>query len=406
MDVWFDSGSTHQAVLRGRKELEWPANLYLEGSDQFRGWFQSSLLTSVATTGSPPFKEVLSHGWVVDGEGKKMSKSLGNVILPEEVIKDYGADILRLWVSSADFTTDIHLSADILKQLSEVYRKIRNTARFLLGNLQDFDPTTDSVPYEKMGSLDRWALHRLARLTKTVTEAYEKYEFHRLFYAVHNFSSVEMSSFYLDVIKDRLYCSDPQSLPRRACQTVLLEVLRTLTVLIAPVLSFTAEEIWSYLPEKSEDSVFFARWPKESEKYYNEALELAWKPVLSIREDVLRILEQARREKVIGSSLQATLHLYLPREWREKIKDFQDRLAELFIVSNCRIHPLEDVVKEKLESLTQGLEVTDLFLEVLPAEGEKCSRCWMVCEEVVAGQKDVCARCEEVLLGLAQKMNK
>ena len=400
MDVWFDSGSTHQAVLQQRDNLGWPADLYLEGSDQYRGWFQSSLLTSVAMKGLPPYKEVLSHGWVVDAEGKKMSKSLGNVILPEKVIKDYGADILRLWVSSADFTSDIHLSNDILKQLSEVYRKIRNTCRFLLGNLQDFDPETDQVPYQRLENLDRWALHRLARLAKNVEKAYENYEFHHLFYAIHHFSAVDMSSFYLDVVKDRLYCSLPWSQQRRGCQTVLYKILKALTVLMAPVLTFTAEEVWDYLPGDKEESVYLEPWPEDIVSFYDEDLEKKWKPFLELREEVMRALEKARQEKLIGSSLQAELILYLPQQWREQLADFNDDLAELFIVSGCIVQEAEKMQGEKRERLETGLNIKDIYIEVKPARGEKCPRCWMISEEI---EGEVCPRCSPVVKELLSR---
>lgn len=250
MDVWFDSGSSHVAVLETNPELAWPADLYLEGSDQHRGWFQSSLLTGVAARGAAPFRAVLTHGYVVDAEGRKMSKSLGNVIVPETVIKEFGVDILRLWVASSDYQADIRISKEILKQLAEVYRRIRNTCRFLLGNLSDFDPERDRVPYEQLTELDQWALLQLEKLVRKVTEAYRNYEFHIQHHAIHNFCTVELSSLYLDIIKDRLYTSPSDSSGRRAAQTVLREILVKLAKLIAPVLCHTAEEIWRYLPYK------------------------------------------------------------------------------------------------------------------------------------------------------------
>ena len=326
MDVWFDSGSSHAAVVNQREELNWPADLYLEGSDQFRGWFQSSLLTAVAVMGKPPYRNVLSHGWVVDGEGRKMSKSLGNVIVPEDVIKNYGADILRLWVSSADFTSDVHLSSDILKQLSEIYRKIRNTCRFLLGNCSDFVPERDRVDYSQLEEIDRWALHRLYKLVQKTTRAFENYEYHQVFHALHNFAVVDMSNFYFDITKDRLYVLAEDSRSRRAVQTVLAEVLQTLTLLISPVLSFTAEEIWSYIPFKNGESVMLASWPDLPSYYQDEELAERWEVILQLREEVNRSLELARKEKIIGSSLQALVELYPDDELYGKLADYESLL--------------------------------------------------------------------------------
>lgn len=255
MDVWFDSGSSHAAVLDVRPELKWPADLYLEGADQYRGWFQSSLLTAVAWRGRAPYEAVLTHGWVVDGEGRAMHKSLGNAIAPDEVIKDYGADILRLWVASLDYRVDVRLSKDILKQLSEAYRKIRNTARFILGNLSDFDPDRDSVEYGQFEEIDRWALIRLDDIAAEVSEAYESFTFHEAFHRMHQFCVVDLSNFYLDVLKDRLYVEKADSVTRRAAQTAIYRILHALTRLIAPILAYTSEEIWSYLPHGKGDDL-------------------------------------------------------------------------------------------------------------------------------------------------------
>ena len=268
MDVWFDSGSTHAAVLETFEGLHSPADMYLEGSDQHRGWFQSSLLTSVATRGRAPYKIVLTHGYVVDGEGRKMSKSLGNGIDPEDVIKEYGADILRLWVASSDYKSDIRISKDILKQLSEVYRKIRNTSRFILGNISDYDPNKDMVEYDKLYELDKWALMKLNKLIKVVDDAYSKYEFHLMFHAIHNFCVIDMSNFYLDIIKDRLYTSKADSVGRRAAQTTMYEILDSLVKILTPVLAFTSEEIWQYMPHKEGDdaeSVQLNYWPAQNQ---------------------------------------------------------------------------------------------------------------------------------------------
>lgn len=399
MDVWFDSGSSHEAVLQERPELDWPADLYLEGSDQFRGWFQSSLLTAVATRGIPPFRNVLSHGWVVDGEGKKMSKSLGNVIAPEDVIKNYGADILRLWVSSADFTSDVHLSGGILKQLTEIYRKIRNTSRFLLGNTFDFRREIDSVPYEKLGEIDRWALYRLHKLVEKTARAYDSYEFHLVFHAVHNFAVVDMSNRYLNIVKDRLYVLDKDNLSRRAAQTVLDIVLRTMTALTAPVLSFTAEEIWSHLPGRETDSIHLADWPVLPEQYRDEALAERWTDIFAVREAVNAFLEKERREKRIGDSLTAMVELFPDERLYNILKNYETELATIFIVSACRLHS-PDVKPEKESEKAPEL---NLYVKVQKAPGEKCARCWMFSPTVTAekqgGDGDICARCAEIMEG-------
>ena len=395
MDVWFDSGSSHEAVLNSWAGLSWPADLYLEGSDQFRGWFQSSLLTAVATKGAPPYRSVLSHGWVVDGEGRKMSKSLGNVIAPEDIIKNYGADVLRLWVSSADFTSDIHLSKNILKQLSEIYRKIRNTCRFLLGNCYDFHPENDSIEYDQLEEIDRWALHRLYKLVQKTTLAFENYEYHQVFHAVHNFAVVDMSNFYLYIIKDRLYVSAQDSHTRRAAQTVLAKVLHTLILLIAPVLSFTAEELWSYLSFKKEESVMLAPWPKLPAFYEDSKMAARWEVMLQLKEEVNRILEMARRKKVIGSSLQAAVELYPDEELYSKLKDYEQLLPVILIVSSCH---LNEPTVEADDGSAEAQEL-NLHVKVFQAAGEKCQRCWMYSPTVgeIKGFEEVCSRCSEIL---------
>ncbi|NMB35276.1 MAG: isoleucine--tRNA ligase [Firmicutes bacterium] len=406
MDVWFDSGSSHDAVLQDREveNLRWPADLYLEGSDQFRGWFQSSLLTAVAARGKPPYRSVLSHGWVVDGEGKKMSKSLGNVIAPEEVIKKYGADILRLWVFSADFTTDVHLSREILKQLAEIYRKIRNTCRFLLGNCYDFQPAQHGVPYEQLAEVDRWALHRLFKLVEKTTAAYENFEYHQIFHAIHNFAAVDMSNFYLDLVKDRLYVLEKEASSRRAVQTVLAEILKTLTLLIAPVLSFTAEEIWSYLPFEKGESVFLRAWPELPAYYADQELADRWEVLLQLREESNRVLEAARREKLIGSSLQAAVELYPDAELYPKLAAYAELLPMLLIVSDCRLHePGAGIGPAEGGRDGDGLVAAQdlgLSLKIYKAPGSKCQRCWMYSPTVGQygdEQGEVCSRCREIL---------
>ncbi|ADG82707.1 isoleucine--tRNA ligase [Thermincola potens] len=404
MDVWFDSGSSHKAVLEQPEiwpDLRWPADLYLEGSDQHRGWFNSSLCTSVATTGKAPYKTVLTHGFLVDEQGRKMSKSLGNGIDPLEVINKMGADILRLWVSSADYKADVALSSNILKQMSEAYRKIRNTARYILGNLYDFDPAKDTVPYEQMEELDKWALLKLHKLSKRVLNAYRNYEFHILYHAIHNFCAVDMSAFYLDIIKDRLYTSLPSSVERRAAQTVMYEIINTLVRLIAPVLSYTAEEIWRYIPYKEENliSVQLADMPKVNEAYLDQALEDKWEKVIKIREEVAKELEKARRDKVIGHSLNAQVHIYPDEKLRAFLAPLQEQLATIFIVSSVQIHEPEEVLPE---AASVSEEVPGLAVTVNQAPGEKCERCWVYSPEVGknADHPSICPRCAEVVAQL------
>jgi len=397
MDVWFDSGSSHAAVLGNREELSWPADLYLEGSDQFRGWFQSSLLTAVATRGVPPFRGVLCHGWVVDGAGKKMSKSLGNVIAPEDIIKNYGADILRLWVSSADFTSDVHLSNGIIQQLTEVYRKIRNTCRFLLGNTWDYQADLHAIPYSSLEEIDRWALYRLFKLVQKTAQAYESYEFHQVFHAVHNFAVVDMSNLYLNIVKDRLYVLNENDPSRRAVQTVLEKVLHTLTLLITPVLSFTAEEIWSHMSYRETESVLLADWPKLPAEYEDEALAQRWDTIFRVRESINAVLEKGRRERLIGNSLEAMLELYPNERLFTVLKDYRDQLAAIFIVSACNLREAdEEPEKGSTETLEAGL-----FINLKRAPGSKCARCWMISPSVPEQTQDggICARCAGILYG-------
>ena len=389
MDVWFDSGSSHFSVLEGRPELRWPADLYLEGSDQYRGWFHSSLLTAVAVRGKPPYRAVLSHGWVVDGEGRKMSKSLGNVIAPEEISGQYGADILRLWVASADYTSDIHLSPAILKQLSEVYRKIRNTCRFLLGNCYDFDPVSGAVPYASLEEFDRWVLHRLGRLIKKVTAAYDRYTYHLIYQALHNFCTVDLSNFYLDVQKDRLYCSAADDPSRRSAQTVMMIVLESLTLLMAPILTFTAEELWRQLPGERQPSVQLAHWPEADPAWEDPGLGERWERLLEVRDEAARVLEEARREKLIGSSLEADLSLWAGGDLFELLQRYRKELAGILIVSRAELH-------EGLEAAPEGAAesaVLPLKISVAGAAACKCPRCWIF---AAAEPDQLCPRCRTV----------
>ena len=394
MDVWFDSGSSHAAVCKTRPELAWPADMYLEGSDQHRGWFQSSLLTSVATEGKAPYRAVLTHGYVVDGEGRKMSKSVGNTVAPQEVIAQYGADIIRLWAASSDYKADIRISKEILKQLSEVYRKIRNTIRYILGNTNDFNYETDKVEFKDMLELDRWALMHMQLLKKEVSAAYESYDFHVLYHAIHNFCSVEMSSYYLDILKDRLYAYKADSFERRSAQTAMYEIMLDLVVMIAPVLSFTMEEVWQFMkkPASMPESVFMMPWPECKEEYIDEALESKWDNFIDIRSEITRVLEGARRAKTIGHSLDAKVELHATGEALAILRSVEGDLATLLIVSQAKL----------VEGLAGGVEATgreDLKVTVQAAEGEKCERCWIYSDTVGkdAEHPTVCARCAAAL---------
>lgn len=394
MDVWFDSGSSHAAVCKTRPELAWPADMYLEGSDQHRGWFQSSLLTSVATEGKAPYRAVLTHGYVVDGEGRKMSKSVGNTVAPQEVIAQYGADIIRLWAASSDYKADIRISKEILKQLSEVYRKIRNTIRYILGNTNDFNYETDKVEFKDMLELDRWALMHMQLLKKAVSAAYESYDFHVLYHAIHNFCSVEMSSYYLDILKDRLYAYKADSFERRSAQTAMYEIMLDLVVMIAPVLSFTMEEVWQFMkkPASMPESVFMMPWPECKEEYIDEALESKWDNFIEIRSEITRVLEGARRAKTIGHSLDAKVELHATGEALAILRSVEGDLATLLIVSQAKL----------VEGLAGGVEATgreDLKVTVQAAEGEKCERCWIYSDTVGkdAEHPTVCARCAAAL---------
>ena len=388
MDVWFDSGTTHQGVLVERG-LPYPADLYLEGADQYRGWFQASLLTSVAVNGVAPYKQVLTHGWTVDGEGRKMSKSLGNGISPQEVIKEYGADILRLWVLSSDYKTDVSLSKDILKQISESYRKIRNTARYILGNICDFDPS-QKVEYKNLLEIDKWALLRLNHLIKECTQSYDNYDFHSAYHAINSFCVTDMSNFYLDIIKDRLYTSKPDSMERRAAQTTMYTILSALVRILAPMTCYTAEEIWSYMPhEKDENtqSVMLNYYPNEKEEYENKELAEKWEKVVALKEMVAKKLEEARVEKIIGHSLNAKVTLYATGTQYEFLKQMEEMLATVFIVS--------DLVIE--QNTREGEK--EIGVKVEAAEGQKCERCWMYSKTVGEDKANptICHRCSEVL---------
>lgn len=389
MDVWFDSGSTHESVLAERGLPE--ANLYLEGSDQYRGWFQSSILTSVATKGKAPYKEVLTHGYTVDEQGRKMSKSLGNGIDPKTVINESGADVLRLWVLSSDYKSDVSGSKNIIKQVTEVYRKIRNTARYILGNINDFN-INNPVAYEDLQEIDKWALTRLNKLIKTCTASYDAYDFHNAYHAINQFCVIDMSSFYLDIIKDRLYTAKKDSVERRAAQTTMYEILSSLVRILAPMTCYTAEEIWKFMPHKENEnveSVMLNYYPKANSKFDNEELEAKWTKYIKIKDEVAKKLEQARANKEIGLSLAAKVSLYADGKEYEFIKGKEELLKEIFIVSDVEIK------EGKLDENSDEV----IAVKVEQAEGEKCERCWMYSKTVGEDKNNptICHRCSENL---------
>ncbi|MBE6816573.1 MAG: isoleucine--tRNA ligase [Ruminococcaceae bacterium] len=393
MDVWFDSGSSHFAVCKNRPNLKWPADVYLEGADQYRGWFQSSLLTSVAAGKGAPYKEIITHGWTVDGEGRKMSKSLGNGIAPQEVINKYGADILRLWVASADYHADIRISPEILKQISDNYRKIRNTARYCLGNLYDFDPDKDMVATDELEELDKYALMKLDEVLKTARAGYDNYEYHTTAHSLHNFCVVDMSNFYFDVLKDRLYTCAANSKSRRAAQTVLYKVLDALTLVLTPILAFTCDEIWREMKHESGKdcrSPLFNEIPSADFIETDDAFIAKWDRIHEIRTDVQKALELARNEKIIGKPLEAKVTLYADGELREFLEAAKADLPEIFITSAVEIADGEGEVKGDVE----GLSVT-----ISKAEGEKCERCWKYTRTVGmnAAHPTLCKECADTM---------
>lgn len=400
MDVWFDSGSSYASVLE-KPGHSFPADLYLEGNDQYRGWFQSSLLTSAATRGCAPYKAVITHGMVVDGEGRKMSKSLGNGIDPLQVISEYGADVIRLWVSSVDYTNDARISKDILKQLSDIYRKIRNTIRILLGNLGcengDFVPERDSVAFEDMMAIDRWALCRMNALIARVRAAYDAYSFHTIYHDIHNFCTIDMSKLYIDITKDRLYTEKKDSKGRRSAQTAMYTILGALIKLIAPILSFTAEEAWGYMAHGEGDnaeSVFLNDMPSYDEKYSDPETEEKYNRLFEVRDDIMKALEEARFKKQIGKSLDAAIVIYGDKDSdaMKIFEEFKNELKTVFIVSAATLS--YEIAPENAFSETEhGIKIT-----VEKAAGHKCERCWMYSDDgSVQDGTYICARCLEAL---------
>jgi len=369
LDVWFDSGVSHAAVCEHRDYLNSPVDLYLEGSDQHRGWFHSSLLESVGTRDRAPYKAVLTHGFVLDKDGRPMSKSLGNVIKPEEIIGKFGVEILRLWVAATDYRDDIRLGNETLQRLSDAYRRIRNTARYILGNLAGFDPARDRIADTELLELDRWALSRLAGLVERVETAYQRYEFHTIYHAVHNFCAIDLSAFYLDILKDRIYTSPKQSVGYRSARTTIYQILDTLTRLLAPVLTFTAEEIWLELPGEREESVHLATFPQGVQIHHDAELEARYDSLQKIRSEVSKGLEIARAEKRIGQSLEAKVLMQIPVDYRQLLEQYREQLPAYFIVSQVEL-------TEALDDGHDAEGIDGLRIKIVAADGEKCERCW------------------------------
>ena len=399
LDGWFDSGSTHFSVLENKPEYTWPADLYLEGADQYRGWFQSSLLTAVGARGEAqaPYKTVLTHGWVVDGEGRAMHKSLGNGVDPLDMIKKYGADLVRLWAASADYRVDVRVSEAIFKQLSDAYRKIRNTVRILIADLNDFDPNTDALPFSELYEIDRWIIASMNELTRNVRASYDVYEFHPIAHSIGNFCTTELSKLYIDITKDRVYTEKADSRARRSAQTAMYFVLSGLVRLLAPILAFTAEEMWQAIPHTASDnkeSVFLNDMPA-----YDEALCFAevtekWNELFRMRDDVMKALEIARAEKLVGKSLEAKVTLYTKDEaMLAMLNAFGQELNTVFIVSGVKL-ACEDAPANAYVGEGSGLAVL-----VEPADGCKCDRCWSYSTEGDSTEDGgfLCARCKEIL---------
>jgi len=397
LDVWFDSGVTHQAVLNRNAALHYPADLYLEGSDQHRGWFQSSLKTAVAINGNAPYKAVLTHGFTVDAAGKKMSKSLGNVISPQKVANDLGADILRLWVAATDFSGEMSVSDEILKRTADSYRRIRNTARFFLSGLDDFDPAVNLVPMKDMLALDRWALDRAAQLQNEIIIAYDNFQFHQIYQKLHNFCVTDMGGFYLDIIKDRLYTAKTDGLPRRSAQTALYHLCEAFVRWITPIMSFTADEIWGYMPGDRANPVFVAQWYDVLDEQRNEASQgrKSWQQMMQVKAAVNKELEAARASGAIGSSLDAEVTLYCSDELQQTLAQLENELRFVLITSKA-----EALLEDKTMS-AQQTEVSGLRVAVVASEQKKCGRCWHRSNDVGVNQEhpELCGRCVDNAFG-------
>ncbi|MCK4617555.1 class I tRNA ligase family protein, partial [Candidatus Aerophobetes bacterium] len=407
VDVWFESGVSHEASVEREESLRDPADLYLEGSDQHRGWFQSSLLTSMALKGRAPYRKVLTHGFVVDSQGRKMSKSRGNVVDPQKIVEDKGADILRLWVCLQDYTQDVRISDEILNYSVEVYRRIRNTFRFLLGNLYDFYPFQDTLPLKEMREIDRWILSRLQSIIKLTIVSFEAFRFYEAVHLIHNFAEHDLSSFYFDVLKDRLYTFSAKSEARRSAQTALWCLLLNLTHLMAPILSFTSEETWGHIKKKGlrtkgitskkqkeelknnpPESIFLSTWPKKNAEMVNEDLEKKWQQILKVRSKALKKLEEAREAKKIASSLETGILIHGPTSLISLLESLGDGLKEVFIVSEVKLKVAPEIK-----------------IKVKRAGGRKCERCWNYSLRVGEDKKhpNLCERCLKVLTGFTKE---
>ena len=408
LDVWFDSGVTHFTVLEEQAGLGLPADLYLEGSDQHRGWFQSSLLSAVAMRGTAPYRAVLTHGFTVDARGQKMSKSRGNVVAPQKVVNSLGADILRLWVAATDYRGEMSVSDEILRRTAEAYRRLRNTARFLLANLHGFEPAAHALDPEQMLCLDRWTLERIRVLQDQVCRAYEDYEFHRIYQLVHNFCAVDMGGFYLDIIKDRQYTTREDSTPRRSAQTAMYHVAEALVRWLAPILSFTAEEIWQHLPGERPDSVLLSSWYELPPAYYSECEILRrmgsgfWETLIQVRDAVSKELEKLRVDGAIGSSLDAEVDLYADEETRALLGALEDELRFLLITSYARVHPQDE---RPADAVTARVPDLSFSIRVAPSTHAKCIRCWHHREDVGSNpaHPDICGRCVENVAGAGEQ---
>ena len=405
LDGWFDSGSSHFSVIENKEGVHWPADLYLEGADQYRGWFQSSLLTAVGSKGEAraPYKTVLTHGWVVDGEGKAMHKSLGNSLMPEDMIKKYGADLVRLWVASSDYRVDVRASDNIFKQLSETYRKIRNTARILMANIGDFNPDTDMVAVADMYDIDKWAISKCNALAAVVRRAYDDYEFHIVYHAVNNFCTIDLSKLYIDITKDRVYTEAKDSAARRSAQTAMYTILSALTRMVAPLIAFTGEEIWQSMPHDSacdRVSVFCNPMPKYDAALEFPELTARYDKLFACRDTVMKALELARAEKVIGKSLDAKADIYVNNENEYALLNSfgEDCLEDIFITSGVNLHKGEAPAGAYVDTETSDTAMIAALIS--PADGERCDRCWKY--STGCGHTDegtLCPRCEAIVNG-------
>ena len=399
MDVWFDSGSSHEGVLRALNEEYWPADLYLEGSDQHRGWFNSSLCTSVACNGVAPYKSLLTHGFLVDEKGNKMSKSKGNGVDPKDVIKQQGADILRLWVASSDYRGDVSVSDGIIKQVADSYRKIRNTFRFMLGSINDFDVRKDRVPFNELTELDRWMMYRFVDLVQKTKDSYNSYEFHVIYRAIHNFCNIDLSAVYFSIIKDTLYSNETDNHARRSCQTVLYDMCLALDQILSPILSFTCEEVFKYIDmDNKPESVQLCDWPEFEIGAMDEVLDFKWKTLMSLRNEVTKSLEVARKDKKIGNSIDAKVTVYLGdnlQTMRDAMANMDMAIEDFFIVSQFVVDDFAKVPEDAEKA--EGFD--NLAIKIDTASGKKCARCWKYSETVGAdaAHPDVCERCAKVL---------